>query len=321
MIGFTKSELEKLLKEYKISQKEQENILPIMKENYDGYKFSVNGQQKIYNSNLCLYFLADYLRLGKIPEQLIDVNIASDYSKLGKMLDLCKGENKKEIIEKTITGEGIINEITSKFNPEIEFKEKELISMLYYLGYLTITGQKASYPKLNIPNTVMKEIYSQYFLQILEQQIDISIDNEYIDMAMQVALEGKIEKIIERLSKYISNLSNRDYIKFDEKYVKLIFYCISMNLKIFSVKSEKEIEHKYPDILLIPKERDKGYNSIMIEFKYLKKDEEKKLQEKQKEAKEQIEEYSKLDYFKDIEKLNKYTVVAINDKIYVEKIL
>ena len=33
-----------------------------------------------------------YIGLGKIPERLIDVNIASDYAKLGKMLDLCHGE-------------------------------------------------------------------------------------------------------------------------------------------------------------------------------------------------------------------------------------
>ena len=93
-----------------------------------------------------------------------------------------------------------------------------------------------------------------------------------------------------------------------------------MNLKIYTVKSELEVQREYPDILLVPRDRSKGYNSVMIEFKYLKKGEEKKLKEKQKEAKEQILRYSNFDEIKDIEKLNKYTVVAINDKIYVEKI-
>ena len=87
------------------------------------------------------------------------------------------------------------------------------------------------------------------------------------------------------MQKYLKNLSNRDYQKFDEKYVKLIFYCIAMNLKIFTVKSEMEVEREYPDLVLIPRERNKGYNSLMIEFKYLKKIEENKLEEKQKESK------------------------------------
>ena len=122
------------------------------------------------------------------------------------------------------------------------------------------------------------------------------------------------------LGKYLKNLSNRDYIKFDEKYIKLIFFCIAMNLKIFRLKSEMEVQRKYPDILLIPKERNKGYKGVMIEFKYLKKEEAGKLKEKQEEARKQIEEYGEFEEIKELENINKYTVVAVNDEIYVEEI-
>ena len=73
---------------------------------------------------------------------------------------MCKGEERSRIIEKTVAGEGIVSEITEKFNPAIEFGEKELVSMLFYLGYLTIIGDVAGYPELGIPNKVMKELYS-----------------------------------------------------------------------------------------------------------------------------------------------------------------
>ena len=320
MIGFTKDELEKMMEELEIEKEEQNKLLPIMKENYDGYKFSIKGKEKIYNSNMCLYFLKDYVRFKEIPTQLIDVNIASDYSKLGKMLDLCKGEEREKIIEKTVTGEGIVSEITEKFNPAIEFGEKELVSMLFYLGYLTIADDIAGYPNLKIPNKVMKEIYSSYFLQILKQENNMDIGENYSEIATQIALEGKIDKIIELMHKYLENLSNRDLVKFDEKYVKLIFYCIAMNLKIFRLKSEMEVQRKYPDILLIPKDQEKGYKAVMIEFKYLKKSEEARLEEKQKEAKKQIEEYGEFEEIKEIPNLYKYTVVAVNDKVYVEKV-
>ena len=81
-----------------------------------------------------------------------------------------------------------------------------------------------------------------------------------------------------------------------------------------------EVQRKYPDILLIPKNKEKGYKGVMIEFKYLKKEEENRLEEKQKEAREQIKEYMNFEEIKEIENLNSYTVVAVNDKIYVEKI-
>ena len=321
MLGFTEQELIKLMDEQNISKEKQLELLPIMKENYDGYKFSVHGKEKIYNSNMCLYFLKDYVRLGRIPENLVDVNIASDYSKIGKMLDLCKGEKRAEIIEKTVSGEGILSEITQKFNPAMEFTDTDLVSMLYYLGYLTISAEKLGKYELEIPNKVMREIYSEYFMKLLDNRINMQIDNdEYNQVLEELALEGKIDKIIEILQKYLKNLSNRDYQRFDEKYIKLIFYCISMNLKIYNVKSELEVQREYPDILLVPRDRAKGYNAVMIEFKYLKKVEESKLKEKQKEAKEQILKYSNYDEIKDIEKLNKYTVVAVNDKVYVEKI-
>ena len=320
MIGFTEEQLKNIMSDQGIKEKEQEEILPIMKENYDGYKFSINGKEKIYNSNMCLYFLNNYLELRKIPNQLIDINIASDYSKLGKMLNLCKGEEREKIIEKTVSGEGIVSEITQKFNPAIDFTETDLVSMLYYLGYLTIAGDEIGYPILKIPNKVMKEIYSEYFLKILKEEIKLDINDNYTEIAREIALKGKITKIVEMLEKYLQNLSNRDYQKFDEKYVKLIFYCIAMNLKIFRLKSEMEIQRKYPDILLIPKEKSKDYKGVMIEFKYLKKGEETKLKEKQEEAKKQIQEYGEFKEIKELKNINKYTVVAVNDKVYVEKI-
>ena len=321
MMGFTEEELKELMEEQNISKEEQEEILPIMKENYDGYRFSLYGKEKMYNSNMCLYFLNSYLENRRIPNQLIDVNIASDYTKLGKMLDLCKGEERERVIEQTVSGEGIVSEITQKFNPAMEFTETDLVSMLYYLGYLTIAGEVFEKPELKIPNRVMKEIYSDYFLQILSKTAELRInENEYNEMLREIALEGKIDKIVEKLEKYLKNLSNRDYIKFDKKYVKIIFYCIAMNLKIFRLKSEMEVQRRYPDILLIPKDRSKGYKGVMIEFKYLKKEEAGRLKEKQKEAKEQIKEYMGFEEIKDIQNLNCYTVVAVNDEIYVEKI-
>ena len=320
MMGFTEKELRELMTELGIDIENQENILPIMKENYDGYKFSKRGKEKIYNSNMCLYFLNNYIEFKRIPEQLIDVNIASDYSKLGKMLDLCKGEEIEKVIEQTVAGKGIVSEIRQKFNPTIEFTETDLVSMLFYLGYLTITGDEVGYPILNIPNNVMKEIYSDYFLRVLNDETKLDINENYSEIAREIAIEGKIDKIIELLGRYLKSLSNRDFVKFDEKYVKLIFFCISMNLKVFRVKSEMEVQKKYPDILLIPRDTGKGYKGIMIEFKYLKKEDKSKLKEKQKEAKKQIQEYGKFEEIKELKNIYKYTVIAVNDELYVEKV-
>ena len=320
MLGFTKEELINLMDDQEISKEEQEKILPVLKDNYDGYKFSSFGKEKMYNSNMCLYFLNDYIQLNHFPERLMDMNIASDYSKLSKMLELCKGDRKKEILEKTVSGEGIVTEIIEKFNPASDFQDSEFVSMLFYLGYLTIIDGEIDFTRLGIPNKVMKELYSQYFLKIIKEEANFEDSINYVEITRETALEGKIDKIVETVEKYMNNLSNRDYQRFDEKYVKLIFYCIVMNLKLYSVKSEPEFNRKYPDILMVPRDSEKGYNSIMVEFKYLKAGEENIVAKMQELAKKQVEEYSEFEDIKNIQKLNKYTIVAINDKLYVNRI-
>ena len=322
MMGFTKKELIEMMEHQGITSEKIDELLPVMKENYDGYRFSLDAEEKMYNSNMTLYFLNQYVGLGKVPTELVDVNIASDYAKIGRMLNLCKDEKRLEILETTVSGEGIISGITEKFNPEIGFGDKEMVSMLYYLGYLTIGETVGIYPRLTIPNKMMREIYSDYLLKLVREELkmDFDVGTVYEQMTLETITTGKIDKVIEQLKKYLTNLSNRDYQRFDEKYVKLIFYCITMNMQMYFVRSEMEVRRKYPDLLLVPRENGKGYYSVMIEFKYLKKEEAKKLEEKKEEAKTQIEEYASFDELKNLPSLRKYTVVAVNDEIYVDEV-
>ena len=94
-----------------------------------------------------------------------------------------------------------------------------------------------------------------------------------------------------------------------------------MNIKAYSTKSEMEVNRNYPDILLVPRDSSKGYKAVMVEFKYIKKGEVAKLEDKQKEAKEQIERYSSFEDIKDIQGLRKYTIVVAKNDIYVEEIV
>ena len=320
MIGFTKQELIKIMESQEIAKEKQEELLPIMEENYDGYRFSKDVETKLYNSNMCLYFLDSYTSLEKVPEELVDTNIASDYSKIGNMLRLCRNENRLDIIEKTLSGEGIATTLVRQFNPEKSFGETEMVSMLYYLGYLTIVGEDIGDPILKIPNQVIKEIYAEYFLKVLREDIDLDIDVNCNEISREILKEGKIDKLIELSGEYLSGLSNRDYQNFDEKYVKIMLYCIARTTKKFIVKSEFELGRGYSDILLLPKDLNNDYYSVMIEFKYLKKDEKNKLKEKQEEARKQIIEYSNKEEIKELKNIRKYTIVTVVDKLYVEEI-
>ncbi len=330
MLGFSKEDVIYLMKKLEIPEEKQKELLPVIKTNYDGYVFSTMIRDnienyKLYNSNMTLYFLYMYQVQNQIPKELVDVNIISDYSKIEAFMDLCQNMNKIEILEKILAGDLIESSLTEKFNAEIEFGEKELISLLFYLGYLTIKEIGFSKYKFQIPNDVIKEIYSNYFLEYISRKANIvidSIDTETINK--ELLLEGKVEKLLDVLKEFLTNLSNRDYARFDEKYVKVIFYSICRMLGTLYVKSELEVGGKYADILLVPKEEIRERYSILIEFKYIKQEDYDRdneiLQQKQEQAKEQIEVYRKSEEIQMLPKLKCYSIVVIKDRIELKEI-
>ena len=329
MLGFSKNDVKYLMTEIQIPEEKQKKLLPIIKENYDGYIFSdmikeKYEEYKMYNSNMTLYFLNLYQEENKIPDELIDNNIISDYRKIEAFMDLCQNMNKIELLEKIVAEEPIESELTEKFNAEINFEEKELISLLFYLGYLTIKENEFGILKFVTPNEVIRKIYSEYFLEYIKRKAGIEHKLENGDMLKEILIYGKIDKAMETLGTFLKNLSNRDYQRFDEKYIKVIFYSICRMLGAISVKSELEIGGEYADILLVPREKIEERYGVLLEFKYIKQEDYNKnnelLEQKQIEAKEQIERYRQSEEIKMIPKLKCYTVVVVKDKINTEEI-
>ena len=329
MLGFSKDDVIYLMNELEIPKEKQKELLPIMKINYDGYIFSNMIREnlenyKMYNSNMTLYFLEAYKQQNEIPEELIDTNIISDYGKIEAFMDLCQNMNKIELLEKIVVGDLIESELTEKFNAEIEFGEKELVSLLFYLGYLTIKEINFGVLEFGSPNEVIRKIYSDYFLEYIKRKSGLTNEINQKEILKEILLEGRIDKLLDVLREFLTNLSNRDYQKFDEKYIKVIFYSICRMLKGLYVKSELELSGQYADILLIPKEELKKRYSILIEFKYIKKEDYDKdnslLKNKQKQAKIQLEAYKKSEEITMLPKLKSYSIVVIKDKIFIEEV-
>ena len=330
MLGFNKEDVKYLMKEIDMPEEKQEEVFPIIKENYDGYIFSDEidnnelNNYKLYNSNMTLYFLNEYCRLKEIPKKLVDINILSDYRKIEAFMDLCQNMNKIELLEKIVAEEPVESELTEKFNAEISFGEKELISLLFYLGYLTIKENEFGVLKFIIPNEVIRTIYSNYFLEYIKRKAGINAEIKNGEMIKEILLEGKIDKAIETLGTFLTNLSNRDYQRFDEKYIKVIFYSICRMLGAVYVKSELEVGGEYADILIVPREKLEERYGVLLEFKYIKQEEYNKnpelLKQKQQEAKTQLERYTKKEELKAIPNLRCYAIVVIKDKIEVEEL-
>ncbi|MCD6588662.1 MAG: AAA family ATPase, partial [Candidatus Fermentibacteraceae bacterium] len=86
MIGFTQNEVEEMLDYYidaeVVKKEERSEIIELMQYNYNNYCFSENVDEKVYNSDMILYFFNNYSQEKKIPSNLIDENVRIDYGKL-----------------------------------------------------------------------------------------------------------------------------------------------------------------------------------------------------------------------------------------------
>lgn len=142
MMGFTSEEMSHLISLVD-NIKNPEVILDKMKQVYDGYIFSKEAEIHLYNPNMALYYLDYYQRKGKEPESLIDPNIYSDYNKIRNLLTIKPSEEQRDALLEIITEGKLSCRLTLSFDLQKDFSRDDFVSLLYYLGYLTIQDRKS----------------------------------------------------------------------------------------------------------------------------------------------------------------------------------
>ena len=86
LCGLTKEEvrgmLEQIVKDCSLSNSTADDAMEMMRMWYDGYKFSADAAERVYNPTLVLYFLEYFMEECKYPRQMLDSNLAADEGKL-----------------------------------------------------------------------------------------------------------------------------------------------------------------------------------------------------------------------------------------------
>lgn len=328
MMGFTEEEVRGLIVntlEKDIESNDLDKLVDELRKNYNGYLFSENADKRLFNSDMILYYLKSYEDFGDGPRDLIDKNIASDYAKLGKMFDLKNKTQNMKVLDKILKNEPIKASITSQFSMEKDFEEDDFKSLLFYFGMLTIDKKILSRVSLKVPNYAIKSLYFDFFMKKLNENLDFELDITDIKESIEeIALDGNNKNLVKIIEITLNKLSNRDYIKFDEKYIKLIFLTYCFLSKIYLVKSEYEVESGYIDIALLKQANIEPTYFAIFELKYISKTEYKEKGEnivklRESEAVEQIEKYQTSNELIKIKNLKKWVIVFVGDKCVVNK--
>jgi hypothetical protein len=244
ILGFTQDELEWLMTETGIDP----SRIPVdIKTLYDGYKFHFKGKHTIYNPSMMLFILNELLETDYHPEHLLDENITIDYGRLRTLF--ASPQNRKQLMEIVLNNRVIAN-VVQRFPVDEIHQNANFISLLFYMGLLTVDEHKPA--TLKIPNSSVSVSFWNYMERIVTEQDNIFIDNSEQETAMyQLAYESDPKPFLDCMSKsLISQMSNRDLINFNEKYIKVMLLSRLMQTSFFTVISEPELATGYADIWL-----------------------------------------------------------------------
>ncbi len=302
MVGITQKELEQILEDFGLNDsKFNTQYLALLKEWYNNYIFNENTTEGIYNTDMILYFIKEYLKIGKIPKDLIDINVRSDYSKLRHLIYTNHKLNGnfeilKNLISKNTTS---IDLLVKDFSALDLIKEENFKSLLFYQGLITIKESRLDLT-LQIPNETIKRIDIDFLKDSLALENIFTLKTSKLsDYLKNFALNGDLEtfKYIAKEIKHQTSI--RDYID-GENGVKMIYIAYLSLTSYFVIKSEAELNKGFCDILIKPLNPYVEYFAI-VELKYISR------KVKGKKLKKEIETKKA----KAIEQLNRYQ----NDEI------
>lgn len=258
ILGFTDAEVITMLNYYKsegMVNEPIENLLEVMREWYNNYCFSEGRiDEKVYNSDMALYFVESYLTTQTIPKDLVDNNVRIDYSKLRHLIILDKKVNGNFSTIKKIAEEGEIRtNIVTSFPAEKLIARENFISLLYYFGILTIDSVERGTIVLKVPNLAIRTVLFSYLVEGFSEAEIFNIDLlSMAGMGEKMAYDGEWKPFFNYFSEQINKQTSvRDYIE-GERTVQM-FHLVYLNLlNYFTVHSEAEMSKGFPDLWLAP---------------------------------------------------------------------
>ena len=280
MLGFSTTDVMEMFTYYKEhgsipADSDIDAIVNDMKPWYDNYCFAEEALKKktrMFNCDMVLYYLRNYMDNGCSPRQMIDPNTRTDYGKMKKLLrfDKLDGE-RKGIIRKIAEEEQIVTQLYESFSAYQIPKAEIFPSLLFYYGMLTIKGTRGSKLILGIPNNNVRKQYYGYLEEEYQAKAYVDV-NQLTDYYYDMAYDGKWEEGLRFMADAYAKVSSvRDGIEAERNLQG--FFMAYLNLNDYYITApELELNHGYCDFFLLPDlTHYASQHSYILELKVLSK--------------------------------------------------
>ena len=280
MLGFSTTDVVEMFTYYKEhgsipGDSDIDAIVNDMKPWYDNYCFAEEALKKktrMFNCDMVLYYLRNYMDNGCSPRQMIDPNTRTDYGKMKKLLQFDKldGE-RKGIIRKIAEEEQIVTQLYESFSAYQIPKAEIFPSLLFYYGMLTIKGTRGSKLILGIPNNNVRKQYYGYLEEEYQAKAYVDV-NQLTDYYYDMAYDGKWEEGLRFMADAYAKVSSvRDGIEAERNLQG--FFMAYLNLNDYYITApELELNHGSCDFFLLPDlTHYASQHSYILELKVLSK--------------------------------------------------
>jgi hypothetical protein len=277
MVGINSTEAGQILDYYNsfgIFDKPLELIKADFDTWYNGYKFC-HTNEKTYNTISVLYYIHNYIKNNKSPDNLIDENMRTDYWKFRFLLTENNKINGNFSILREIAEN---NEITGNFVRSFALKElidgDKFKSLLFYLGFTSIKETDIfGINVYTIPNKLVKTLIWEFIQKSVNEVYHLRMDIDFFANAfLKMATKGEWQPVLKYIiEKFYEAVSVRDFV-FHEEGIKT-FILAWLNLGImYKTYSERELNQGYADIYMEPEKRygNEIKFGYVIELKYIK---------------------------------------------------
>lgn len=280
MLGFSTEDVREMIEYYKTSGKiladyDTDTIIGNIKPWYDNYCFSADAlltQSKVFNCDMVLYYIRNYMENGKSPAQMIDPNTKTDYNKMKKLLQLDKLDGNRKGILYQIAEEGeIVSTLATSFPASALTDPNIFISLLFYYGMLTIKGTRGDKMIFCIPNNNVRKQYYEYLLEQYEEKSPLNT-SKLTDYYYDMAYDGKWREGLLFMSDAYAKVSSvRDSIEGERNLQGFFMAYLNLN-NYYYTAPELELNHGYCDFFLLPDlTHYETKHSYIIELKMLPK--------------------------------------------------
>ena len=338
--GMTENELREIIKDlldYDSYNINLDHMIEAMRHVYNGYAFNRQAEHKLFNTSMCL----KYINKIKAEKKFVDPNKVFDpacnYDPY-RLFDLLKNTNKNQLnkIIQTYYDNKIfeIDDISESINinQNDQYDYNTVISILFYMGYLTIKPefeQNKPNDKLLLvcPNKFMRQIFRKCFVNFYFYPQDDFLKTFSFNLSCIVNNKDDLSPFIKSCEEYLGGrLTNQHLIRMTESELVAILKTKLESENEITLKDEFPIQvpsigERFIDLYI---ENEAHKSSYILEFKYISKSalekNSKLIEQKKNEAKEQLLIYKEATIFKNRD-VKAYSIIFMDCKcVHYEKL-